>query len=70
MLKIDCHAHIMPPEWPSLKDKYGYDGWITLEEGENGNRKMFKDDGTFFREVKPNCYDPEEILKDMTSSSC
>ncbi len=65
MHKIDSHAHILPKTWPSLKDKYGYGGWIHLDHLENGNARMMKDDGTFFREIKPNCWDPEEILKDM-----
>ena len=25
MLKIDTHAHILPPDWPNLADKYGDD---------------------------------------------
>ena len=65
MLKIDSHAHILPKTWPSLKDKYGYGGWIYLDHLESGNAKMMRDDGTFFREIKPNCWDVDEILKDM-----
>ena len=73
MLKIDCHAHIMPPSWPSLKDKYGYNGWIQLKDADggaegvegNGNKHMVHDSGTHFREVQPNCFDPSFILKDM-----
>jgi aminocarboxymuconate-semialdehyde decarboxylase len=67
MLKIDCHAHILPASWPSLKNKYGYGGWIYLDPQENGNAKMMKDDGTFFREIEPNCWDPEAILVDMNA---
>jgi aminocarboxymuconate-semialdehyde decarboxylase len=64
--KIDCHAHIMPPGWESLKDKYGYGGFIELKPSEiEGNFKMYLDDGTFFREVKKNCYDPDAILPEM-----
>lgn len=65
MLKIDCHAHIMPRDWKSQKEKVGYPGWIELQHQESGNARMYQDDGTFFREVKPNCWDPLEILKDM-----
>ena len=65
MLKIDCHAHIMPGEWPSQKEIVGYGGWVELERLANGNARMTRDDGTFFREVQPNCYDPEAILVDM-----
>jgi aminocarboxymuconate-semialdehyde decarboxylase len=31
-MKIDCHAHIMPPTWPDLKHKFGYGGFIYLEQ--------------------------------------
>ena len=65
MLKIDSHAHILPPTWPSLKDKYGYGGFIYLDHHKSGAAKMMRDDGKFFREIQQNCWDPESILLDM-----
>lgn len=65
MLKIDCHAHILPESWPSLHDKYGYGGWITLDHHRPGFAKMMRDDGTFFREIEQNCWDSQAILADM-----
>jgi len=56
MLRVDVHTHILPKEWPSLKDKYGYGGFIRLEHHCEGRAKMFKDDGTFFREIEDNCW--------------
>lgn len=67
MLKIDCHAHILPERWPSLKDKFGYGGFITLDHYAPGKARMMRDDGTFFRDVDANCWDPHAILKDMDS---
>lgn len=64
-MKIDAHAHILPKHWPSLKEKFGYGGWITLEHLESGNARMMRDDGRFFREIEPNCWDPTAILRDM-----
>lgn len=64
-MKIDAHAHILPKHWPSLKEKFGYGGWITLEHLESGNARMMRDDGRFFREIEPNCWDPMAILRDM-----
>ena len=68
-MKIDAHAHILPKHWPSLKEKFGYGGWITLHHLENGNARMMKDDGRFFREIEPNCWDPVAILQDMDAHS-
>lgn len=65
MLKIDCHAHILPHSWPDLKAKYGYGGFIYMKHQPDGTADMMRDDGTFFRKVQPNCWNPEEILKDM-----
>lgn len=27
MLKIDFHTHILPENWPDLKERYGYGGF-------------------------------------------
>ena len=66
MQKIDSHAHIMPPYWERLDKKYGYGGFIYLEdEVATGAKKMMRDDGVFFRRVEKNCYDVEAILPEM-----
>lgn len=65
MLKLDSHAHILPERWPSLKQKYGYGGFIELDHHVPGRARMMRDDGTFFREIEQNCWDPEAILIDM-----
>jgi aminocarboxymuconate-semialdehyde decarboxylase len=66
MRKLDSHAHIMPPNWERLDKKYGYGGFIYLEdEIETGAKKMMRDDGVFFRRVEKNCYDVEAILPEM-----
>jgi aminocarboxymuconate-semialdehyde decarboxylase len=64
-MKIDIHAHILPENWPSSKEKYGYGGFIYLDHFTQGKAKMMRDDGVFFREIEQNCWDPEAILKDM-----
>ena len=64
-MKIDIHAHILPETWPSLKEKYGYSGFIELDHYKPGSAKMMRDDGFFFREIQENCWNPEVILQDM-----
>ena len=57
-MKIDIHTHILPKEWPNLKEKYGYGGWINLDHHNTGCARMMKDKH-FFREVESNCWDPD-----------
>ncbi|MBT8326870.1 MAG: amidohydrolase [Bacteroidia bacterium] len=64
--KIDSHAHIMPPTWDRLDKKFGYGGFIYLEdEPGTGAKRMMRDDGVFFRRVEKNCYDETAILPEM-----
>ena len=62
-LKIDVHTHILPKEWPDLKRKFGYGGFIHLEHHKTGCARMLKD-GTFFREVQDNCWDPHRRIQE------
>ena len=63
-LKIDIHTHILPPEWPDLKERYGYGGWVQLEPCETGCNQRMVRDGKTFREIEPNCWDPRARLSD------
>lgn len=62
--KIDIHTHILPPELPRFKEKYGYGGFIQLEKSGPCRARMLRDDGKFFREIESNCWDPKARLKD------
>ena len=64
-MKIDIHTHILPKEWPNLKEKYGYGGWIHLEHDRTGCARMMKDE-QFFREVEPNLWDPGVRTKECS----
>ena len=63
MLKIDIHTHVLPSDWPDLKEKYGYGGFVQLEHHGPGCARLLKD-GEFFREVQANCWDGEVRLRE------
>ena len=63
MLKIDVHTHILPRDWPDLKERYGYGGFVQMRHEMDGCARM-EIDGKHFRTVEPNCYDPQVRLAD------
>ncbi len=58
MLKIDIHTHILPENWPNLREKYGYGGFVQLDHTGCGCARMMLDD-KHFRDVEANCWDPD-----------
>jgi aminocarboxymuconate-semialdehyde decarboxylase len=62
-MKIDLHTHILPPALPDLRRLTGYGGWVALEEHGPGCKRMTID-GSPFRVVEANCYDPACRLAD------
>lgn len=64
MESIDIHTHIMPPEMPKFKEKFGYGGFIELDHHKCCGARMLRDDGTFFREIESNCWDPKVRVKE------
>jgi len=67
MLKIDIHTHILPKNWPDLRERYGYGGFIQLDHYRPGCARMLKD-GECFREIRSNCWDAGTRLKDCDES--
>ena len=63
MFKVDIHTHILPDNWPDLKERYGYGGFMQLEHHGPGCARMLKD-GELFREVQANCWDPRVRLRE------
>src|SRR4029077_16173601 len=60
-MKIDLHTHILPKNWPSLRERYGYGGFVQLEHHGPGCARMMMD-GKLFREIEANFWDPEVRL--------
>jgi aminocarboxymuconate-semialdehyde decarboxylase len=63
MLKIDIHTHILPENWPDLKERYGYGGFVQLEHHGPGCARMLLD-GKVFREIEADCWDPGVRIAD------
>lgn len=60
---VDIHTHIIPENYPDLKERYGYGGFIRLEHHKPRCARMMLDD-KFFREIHDNCWNPEVRLTD------
>ena len=61
-MKIDLHTHILPRDWPNLKERYGYGGFVQLEHHGAGCARMVVD-GRSFRDVEDNTWDPERRIE-------
>lgn len=67
--RIDCHTHILPSSLPedyykNYADGEDYVSFKPCGEGSGCNVNMYKN-GQFFREVEPNCFEPEARIADM-----
>jgi aminocarboxymuconate-semialdehyde decarboxylase len=62
-MKVDLHTHILPRDWPDLRERYGCGGFPKLEHFDAGCSRMTID-GKLFREVEENCWNPRRRLED------
>ncbi len=61
MLKIDLHTHILPENWPNLRERYGYGGFLEIEHVAPCRARLFVD-GRPFRDIEENCWEPRARL--------
>ncbi|MBK9631461.1 MAG: amidohydrolase [Saprospiraceae bacterium] len=64
MKLIDIHTHIIPENLPRWAEKFGYEGFISLDHHADCRAKMMIDN-RFFREVESNCWDPNKRIQEM-----
>ena len=55
---VDVHTHLLPPELPRWKERFGYGGFVHLEHLGPCRARMLRDDGQPFREVEENLWSP------------
>lgn len=70
MKTIDVHTHLLPPTLPDWAERFGKRGFIQLKPCGHGSRqaKMVRDDGTEFRTVESNLWDPKRRLLECDST--
>ena len=49
MLKIDIHTHILPENWPDLRARYGYGGFVQIDHYGCRAARLIRD-GEVFRD--------------------
>ncbi len=64
MLSIDIHTHILPPLLPQFKQRFGYGGFIEMQQSQTCSAHLHYDDGRFFRKVASNCWDPDVRMQE------
>lgn len=61
--RVDLHTHILPEKWPDLDARYGYGGFLSIEQSGPGCARLTRA-GEFFRDIDSRCWDPLRRLQD------
>lgn len=68
MKRIDIHTHVLPPELPRWSERFGRGGFVHLEAAGPCRARMVRDDGTVFREIESNAWDPTLRLRECEAA--
>lgn len=60
---VDVHTHILPPELPDLRQRFGYGGWPSIVPDGPRTARIVIDDRVF-RVIDDDCWDPVRRLED------
>jgi aminocarboxymuconate-semialdehyde decarboxylase len=60
---VDVHTHILPPELPDLRQRFGYGGWPSIVP-DGPRRARIVIDERLFRVIDDDCWDPVRRLED------
>jgi aminocarboxymuconate-semialdehyde decarboxylase len=61
MRSLDVHTHVLPPELPRWSP-------IRLERTGECRARMLREDGSLFREIESNAWDPEQRLRECDAA--
>lgn len=67
-MKIDVHTHILPRDLPDWRGRFGYGGFIQLDHLDACSARMMTDEGTYFRTVGDNCWDPARRIEESNTA--
>ncbi len=63
-MKIDLHTHILPENWPNLRERYGYGGFLEIDHVAPCRARLIVD-GRPFRDIEDNCWEPRVRTEQM-----
>jgi aminocarboxymuconate-semialdehyde decarboxylase len=66
-MKIDLHTHILPENWPNLRERYRCEGFVHIEHTVPGCARLVID-GHLFREIEDSTWDPRRRLADCQAT--
>ena len=67
---VDVHTHINPPDVPNWNKQFGKDGflWIKKNNGCGCGATIFNPDGSLFRKIEDNCFDPKARIPECDTA--